>query len=75
MILIKGDGKGRVCRKNKLGVTLSPVPMMVRQEMREGVKRKYQASLYASDVDRSRYGSLVYSHFLEIGWGIGERGG
>ena len=32
MILIKGYRKGGVCRKDKLGVTLSPVPMIVRQD-------------------------------------------
>ena len=29
MVLIKGDRKGGVCRKNEFGVTLSPVPVWV----------------------------------------------
>ena len=74
MILIEGHRKRRVCRKNKLGVPLSPVPVMVRQKVRKGRRHNKNVSLYASDVNGSGYGSLVYSHCLEMGGSEGEVG-
>ena len=31
-------------------------------------------SLYASDINGCGYGSLVYSHCLEVRWGVRESG-
>ena len=75
MVLIKGDRKRRVCRKDELGVSLPPVPMIGGEMGNEGRATRNDASLYASDVNRSRYGSLVKGHCLEIlGGSEGEVG-
>ena len=66
MVLIKGDRKGGVCRKNEFGVTLPPVSIVTSNEGRTTIREK-DVSLYASDVNWSRYGSLVNRHCLEMG--------